>query len=260
MSCEHLWPRRHRSVSPSMRFLKTPRTPGPSSRMLRDTEIYAAVPGVFVKYEFGVREAAGEIDRVAARHHLVLIAVRHQHGVANARQIVRGLMRPRAYGLQLSDEGTDRDRCVAILGPLSQSAEKVTGRPAAIRSLGEEEIVFRVLERQRALGHVAEGYRRDLVDARAPGRTGAGEDHFPNEPRLFMRNHLRNKASEREAEEVDLFQAQRSDEGDGILRHRRDRVRSRALRRADPSVVEGDHADPGCNAVDDSRIPSVQFR
>jgi hypothetical protein len=62
-----------------------------------------------------------------------VIAVRHQHRVANARQIVRTLMRPRAYRLQLSDERGDRDRRVAILGPLFQSAEKVTGRVAAIR-------------------------------------------------------------------------------------------------------------------------------
>src|SRR5207247_3507493 len=169
-------------------------------------------------------------------------------------------MRPRAYRLQLSDEGGDRDRRVAILGPLFQSAEKVTGRAAAIRSPGEEEIVLRVPERQRALGHVAERDRRDLVDARAPGRTGSGEDHFPNEPWLFLCNHLRNKTSEREAEEVDLFQAPRPDERDGVLRHGRDRIRSRALRRPDPSVVEGDHAAPGRNAVHDSRIPPVQFR
>src|SRR5437667_2473734 len=139
---------------------------------------YAPVPGVVVKYKFGVREAAREIDRVAARHHLVVIAVRHQDRVADARQIVRGLMRPRAYRLQLSDEGGDRDRRVAILGPLFQSAEKVTGRAAAIRSPGEEEIVLRVPERQRALGHVAERDRRDLVDARAPGRTGSARITF----------------------------------------------------------------------------------
>ena len=43
---------------------------------------YAPVPGVVVKHEVGIREAAGEIDRVAAGHHLVLIAVRHQHWLA----------------------------------------------------------------------------------------------------------------------------------------------------------------------------------
>jgi hypothetical protein len=48
---------------------------------------------------------------------------------------------------------------------------------------------------------------------------------------------LRNETSEREAKEVNLFQTQRSYESDGVPRHRRDRVRSRALRRADPSVV-----------------------
>ena len=117
---------------------------------------YAPVSGVVIEDEFGIRETAREVDRVAARHHLVVIAIRYQHRMANARQIGRGLMPPRAYRRQLSDEGGDRDRLIAILGALFQSAEKVAGRAAAIEGLGKEEIVFRVLERQRAPYHVAE--------------------------------------------------------------------------------------------------------
>jgi len=60
---------------------------------------YAPMPRVVVKYEFGVRDTVREIDRIAARHHLVLIPVRHQHRVANARQIVRSLTSLRMYGL-----------------------------------------------------------------------------------------------------------------------------------------------------------------
>ena len=106
-----------------------------SSRMLCDTE---RCPRARRRRRARVRRSeAREIDRVAARHHLVVIAVRHQHRVANARQIVRRLMRPRAYRLQLRGESGDRHRRVAILGPLFQSAEKVTGRAAAIQSLAK---------------------------------------------------------------------------------------------------------------------------
>jgi hypothetical protein len=36
------------------------------------------------KCEFGVRKAARQVDRIDGRHHLVLIAIRHQYRVVNA--------------------------------------------------------------------------------------------------------------------------------------------------------------------------------
>ena len=43
--------------------------------------------GVVIEHELGVRQATRQVDRIAARHHLVLIAIRHQDRVMNTRQI-----------------------------------------------------------------------------------------------------------------------------------------------------------------------------
>ena len=63
-----------------------------------------------------------------------------------------------------------------------------------------------------------------LVDALAAGRSGAGEDELADELRLVLRDHLRDEAAQREAEQIDLIEPERPDEGDGVARHRGDRV------------------------------------
>jgi hypothetical protein len=114
--------------------------------------------------------------------------------------------------LQLGGESDKRNPFVAVFGTLFQPFQKLPRRTAAIGGFGEEEIVFRMLERQRGFYHVADGHRRHLADARAPSRPGAREDDLP------------------------------------------------AFRRADPPVVEGDHAASRSDAVDDPGIPPIQFR
>ena len=44
----------------------------------------ATVSGVLVEHEFGIRDAARHVDRVAARHHFVLVPIRHQHRLLDA--------------------------------------------------------------------------------------------------------------------------------------------------------------------------------
>src|SRR5438046_10632322 len=98
----------------------------------------------------------------------------------NARQIGGTLTPPGVYGFQLGVERRDPNRLVAILGGLSQSSQEFARRMAAVRGLGEEEIVFRVPEGSDALDHLADGQRRHLVDARAAGWPGAGEAGLPS--------------------------------------------------------------------------------
>ena len=93
-----------------------------------------------------------------------------------------------------------------------------------------------------------------------PAGSGAGEDELAHELRLLLRDHLRDEAAEREAEEIDLIEPQRADEGDGVPRHRGNGRGRRPLRSADAAVVEGDHPVVGGDAVDDPRIPVVQDR
>ena len=113
--------------------------------------------GVLIENEFGVRKATRQVDRVAAGHHLVVIAIRHQNRVMNSRQIDRRLTPPGTYGLQLCDKGGDRNRLVAVFGALFQPYQEFACRPAAVTGLGEDELVFRVPEGQRTPYHVADG-------------------------------------------------------------------------------------------------------
>src|ERR687897_1293213 len=64
----------------------------------------ASVSGVLIKYEFGIREATLQVDGIAAGHHLIAIAVRHQHRVLDARQIGRRLTPPVMDSLKLGNE------------------------------------------------------------------------------------------------------------------------------------------------------------
>jgi hypothetical protein len=104
----------------------------------------APVSSVLIEYELGIREPVRKINRVAAGHHLVLITIRHQHRVMNARQIGRGLTPPGMDSLQLGDESDERNRFIAVFGTLFQPFQKLPRRPAAIGGFGEEEIVFRM--------------------------------------------------------------------------------------------------------------------
>src|SRR5205807_2530913 len=81
----------------------------------------------------------------------------------NARQIGGTLTPPSVYGFQLGVERRDPNGLVAILGALFQSCQEFARRLAAVRGLGEEEIVFRVPEGQHALDDDAAS-RRDAVD------------------------------------------------------------------------------------------------
>src|SRR5438270_13987725 len=122
----------------------------------------------------------------------------------NARQIGGTLTPPGVYGFQWGVERLDPNGLVAILGALFQSCQEFARRLAAVRGLGEEEIVFRVPEGQHALDHVADGQRRHLVDARAPGWPGAREDDLPDQLRFSLRVDLRYQTDKRKILTVEL--------------------------------------------------------
>jgi hypothetical protein len=162
--------------------------------------------------------------------------------------------------LELSTEGERGDRLVAIVAALLQAPHVGADRRLAVRGPGEEQIGLRILEGQPAPEHRAEGDPRHLVDPLAAGRSGAREDDLADELRLFLRDHLRDEAAQREAEEIDLIEPQRADEGDGVARHGGNRRGRPPLRSTDAAVVEGDHPMMRGDAIDDTRIPVVQNR
>src|SRR6266581_7632600 len=178
----------------------------------------------------------------------------------NALQVGGTLTPPGVYGFQLGVERRDPNRLVAILGALFQSCQEFARRIAAVRGPGEEEIVFRVPEGQHALDHVADGQRRHLVDARAPGWPGAREDDLPDQLRFFLRDHLRDETAQGEAQQVDLSKTEGPDEGHRVSCHRLHRRGSLTFRRANAPIVEDDDAASRRYAVDDARIPPVEFR
>ena len=88
---------------------------------------------VVIEYELGIRKAVRKINRVAAGHHLVLITIRHQHRVMNARQIGRRLTPPSMDSLQLGGESDERNR----LSRFSvRSFSRFRNSRAALRPLG----------------------------------------------------------------------------------------------------------------------------
>ena len=94
-----------------------------------------------------------------------------------------------------------------------------------------------------------------------PGRTlrCRGREHDASEQvGADERDLLRNEAADREAEQVDLLELHRLDEGDRVVGHRLDRVRRRACRGADAGVVERDHAPFRGERVDQGRVPVVE--
>src|SRR5207237_4614829 len=119
---------------------------------------------------------------------------------------------------------------------------------------GEEEERLRVLQGERRSYDVEVRDGGNLVDALAAGRTRASENQLADEPGFLQRDGLGNHAAQGKGENVDLVEAERPDERDGVLGHRFDRVGDRAAGGADAAVVERDHAVLLGDAVDDPRV------
>ncbi len=92
------------------------------------------------------------------------------------------------------------------------------------------------------------------------GGAGAREDDSAHQLRFLGRDDLGDEAAHRQAEQVDLFEAQGADEQHRVAGHRLDGVGGVSAGRADSAVVEGDHPAPGGESVDDAGVPVVQDR
>ena len=163
-------------------------------------------------------------------------------------------------GLELGGIGPQRDRLVPVVRSFLQPGQEFLAGPAPGGCPGEEQELFGVGEGEQSPDGVQVRDPGHFVDALAAGGPGAGEDQLADQLRLVLGDHLGDHAAHREAEEVDLVQAQRADEGDGVGGHRRDGVRRRAGRSADAPVIEGDDPVLRGDAVDDPGVPVVQDR
>ena len=131
---------------------------------------------------------------------------------------------------------------------------------AAIGRGREKQVEFWVPQRQKAFDHQRPGHRPHLVDTFAARRPRAGQNELSHQVRCFQRDVLRHKSAERKAEQIDLLEAERADQGNRIPRHFIDRHRRCSARRTDTPVIGRDHAMLAGEAVDNPRIEIVENR
>ena len=137
---------------------------------------------------------------------------------------MRLLLAPGAAGPELREVRLDGDRRVAIDRALLEPCQEFLAPTLAVGCAGEEEELLRILAAEEAAEGVELRDPDDLLHALASGRAGAGEDQLADELRLLLRDYLGDHAAHREAVKVDLVEAERADEGDGVLGHRLDGV------------------------------------
>ena len=88
-------------------------------------------------------------------------------------------------------------------------------------------------------------------------RTCAIDDQSANEVGRLQSDFLHDHAADREAKYVNLFQAQRLDEGDGVSAHPLERRRDLAGASGDARFVEQDHLTVASEAIRHSRVPII---
>jgi len=78
----------------------------------------AAVSGIGVDRQPAVRQSTSQVPRVGGGHHSVMVAVRHEHRLLDARQVARLLPAPAVDGLEVRSERSDGDGLVPVVGAL----------------------------------------------------------------------------------------------------------------------------------------------
>jgi hypothetical protein len=96
------------------------------------------------------------------------------------------------------------------------------------------------------------------VHAGSALRRRRSEHEPPDERGPAQRHVLGEEGSQRESQDVDLRQVQRVDEGDGVLRHLRDRAGRGTAHATDAGVVEGDDPSVGGQRVHQHRVAVVE--
>ena len=99
----------------------------------------------------------------------------------------------------------------------------------------------------------------DSSDSRwvAAARTCRHENHVTHKRTLTQCEGLRYVAANRESEDVNLRESQRTHERGGVVGHCFDRVRSVPTCSRHSSVVKEDHRSVLCESICDGRIPMV---
>ncbi len=220
----------------------------------------AAVAGVGVDDELGAGDAAVHVLGQHGGHHPVVVAVGDQGRLGDRRQVGGSRAAPLLDRLELRLERLHRDRGVPVDGALLEPVDERAGGGLAGGVAVEEQELLRVRPGQRRAEDVPVRDPGDLVDVLAAGRAGPGEDQLADQVGVLDHECLGDHAAEGEGEDVDLVEAERADEGVGVVGHRLDAVGNLAGGGADAAVVERDDVVLLGDRVDDARVPVVQVR
>ena len=215
-----------------------------------------AVSGIRIQDQLSVGNVLLQSEGVDARHHDVVVAVRHQRGLRNVPQIGVALaarLRPVDDGGDLTFHGLDGGRRISIFA-LGTPLPEGTTRSLTGRRRREEQMQEVILGGHRIA--------RDLHHARrgtglAVARPGADEYQAAHEFGKAMREALRDEAADGEAEHIHRRHTQCAREAGDAIGHAVDGGSRLASGTGHPGIVDQDDGAPLCEAVRDEGIPVV---
>src|SRR6202158_6026925 len=202
--------------------------------------------------ELRVRDVLLHDERVHRGHDHVVAAVHDECWLLDRLQIVVGplsLDAPLVHRFDLGGRHLVVHLGIASLLPKMRALQELPSRRLACRGRTEfdrePDMLWRIVggaeEPPRSLGQ--------QLHALTTARTCAIDDQLANEIGRLQSDFLRDHAADREAKYVNLLQAQRLDEGEGVSAHPLERRRDLAGTAGDARVVEQDHLTVASEAI-----------
>src|SRR6202051_3849229 len=220
----------------------------------------SAVIGVGVDDQLRIRHVLLYDERVHRGYVHVVTAVHDECWLLDRLQIVVGpllLDAPLGHRFDLRGRHLVVHFGIAALLPPMRALQVLPPRRLARRGRTEFDREPDILG--RIIGGAEElpcGLRQQLHSLTA-ARACAVDEQPANEIGRLQSDFLRDHAADREAKYVNLLQAQRLDEGDGVSAHPLERRRDLAGTAGDARVVEQDHLTVASEAIRHRRVPII---
>src|SRR5438132_2444952 len=222
--------------------------------------VVRAMIGVGVDDQLRIRHVLLHDERVHRGYVHVVTAVHDECWLIDRLQIVVGpllLDAPLADRFDLGGRHLVVHLGIAALLPTMRALQELPSRRLACRGRTEFD------REPDILGWIVGGAKEppcrlgQRLHALTAARTCAIDDQPANEIGRLQHDFLRDYAADREAKYVNLLQAQRLDEGDGVSAHPLERRRDLAGTAGDARVVEQDHLTVASQAIRHRRVPII---
>src|ERR1700731_3644216 len=220
-----------------------------------------AVIGVGIDDQLCIRDVLLHDERVHRGYVHVVTAVHDECWLLDRLQIVGGpllLDAPLANRFDLGGRHLVVHFGIAALLPTMRALQVLPSRRLARRGRTEFDREPDTLGRIVGMGTkqppCSLGYQ---LHSLTTARTCAIDDHPANEIGRLQSDFLHDQAADRETKYVDLLQAQRLDEGDGVGGHLFECGRDLAGAAGDARVVEQDHLTVASEAIRHHRVPVI---